>query len=86
MRLPGRRAVHFSLEEVASLAHDRAAYLVAGDETLQRLELFDSRKSRVVELRFFGGLSIEKTAEVLKISQSLSCGSGTKLKPGCSGS
>jgi RNA polymerase sigma factor (TIGR02999 family) len=64
----GGGAAHVSLEEVATLAQDRAAYLVAVDETLQRLQLLDPRKSQVVELRFFGGLSIEETAEVLKIA------------------
>lgn len=39
------------------------------DEAMQRLAQFDERKSRVVELRFFGGLSVEETAEVLKVSQ-----------------
>ena len=57
-----------SLDELASLARDRAAELVLLDEALRRLETFDKRKSQVVELRFFGGLSIEETAEVMKIS------------------
>ena len=42
--------------------------LVALDEALQRLALVDARKSQVVELRYFGGLDVEETAEVLKIS------------------
>ena len=42
--------------------------LVALDEALQALARFDSRKAEVVELRFFGGLSVEETAEVLKVS------------------
>jgi RNA polymerase sigma factor (sigma-70 family) len=42
--------------------------LVALDEALQSLAAIDERKSRVVELRFFGGLSVEETAEVLKVS------------------
>jgi RNA polymerase sigma factor (sigma-70 family) len=42
---------------------------LALDEAVNRLGELDSRKSRVVELRFFGGLSVEETAEVLKISQ-----------------
>jgi DNA-directed RNA polymerase specialized sigma24 family protein len=56
------------LEEVANLAQDRATDLVAVDELLQQLQVFDSRKSQVVELRFFGGLSVDETAEVLKIA------------------
>jgi RNA polymerase sigma-70 factor (ECF subfamily) len=64
----GGGAREVSLDEVASLARDRSAELVLLDEALKRLEAFDKRKSQVVELRFFGGLSIEETAEVMKIS------------------
>ena len=46
----------------------RAADVVALDEALARLAEFDQRQSRIVELRFFGGLSIEETAEVLGVS------------------
>jgi DNA-directed RNA polymerase specialized sigma24 family protein len=42
--------------------------LVALDDALTSLASFDARKSRVVELRFFGGLSLDETAEVMKIS------------------
>ena len=42
--------------------------MIALDEALQSLARFDERKSRVVELRFFGGLSVEETAEVLNVS------------------
>jgi RNA polymerase sigma factor (sigma-70 family) len=41
---------------------------VALDEALQRLAVIDPRKSKIVELRFFGGLSLEETAEVLNVS------------------
>jgi RNA polymerase sigma factor (TIGR02999 family) len=47
---------------------DRSAEVIALDEALNSLARFDERKSRVVELRFFAGLSAEETAEVLKIS------------------
>ena len=47
---------------------ERAAELVALDEALTRLAEIDERKSRVVELRFFGGMSIEETAEALRVS------------------
>ncbi len=50
------------------MARERSRELVALDEALKELAKFDQRKSRVVELRFFGGLSVEETAEVLKIS------------------
>jgi RNA polymerase sigma factor (sigma-70 family) len=52
--------------EVASGSRDRE--IVAIDEALDALAQIDPRKARVVELRFFGGLSVEETAEVLKIS------------------
>ena len=50
------------------MTQQRAAELVALDEALITLEQIDPRKSRVVELRYFGGLSLEETAEVLDIS------------------
>jgi RNA polymerase sigma factor (TIGR02999 family) len=56
------------LEEALLISEERSAELVALDDALQRLEKFDPRKARVVELRFFGGVSVEETAEVLKIS------------------
>jgi len=56
-----------SLSEAAVVA-EQSADFVALDEALQSLAEIDPRKSRIVELRFFGGLSVEETAEVLKIS------------------
>ena len=47
---------------------DRGADLVVLDDALGALSLLDPRKAQVVELRFFGGLSVEETAEVLRIS------------------
>jgi RNA polymerase sigma factor (TIGR02999 family) len=57
-----------SLDENIDVLGERAADLVALDEALQRLAEFDPQKARVVELRFFGGLSVEETAEVLGVS------------------
>lgn len=57
-----------TLEEADAMTVERAAELVALDEALQELARLDPRKSRVVELRYFGGLSLEKTAEVLEVS------------------
>src|SRR5881396_743780 len=57
-----------SLDEALVVSHDRAADLVALDDALAALATIEPRKSRVVELRFFGGLSVEETAEVLKVS------------------
>jgi RNA polymerase sigma factor (TIGR02999 family) len=63
----GAGAVLVSLTE-AGEATDRSAEVIALDEALQSLARFDDRKSQVVELRFFGGLNADETAEVLGIS------------------
>jgi RNA polymerase sigma-70 factor (ECF subfamily) len=63
----GDDVVLVSLAEAGGLP-DRSAEIVALDEALKSLARFDDRKSRVVELRFFGGLNAEETAEVLGIS------------------
>jgi RNA polymerase sigma-70 factor, ECF subfamily len=55
-------------EEILVVSHDRSADLVALDDALNELAKFDSDKARVVELRYFGGLSIEETAEVMDVS------------------
>jgi RNA polymerase sigma-70 factor, ECF subfamily len=64
----GGRAVTVSFDEVAILSPDRGTDVVAIDDALKALATFDARKSEIVELRFFGGLSVQETAEVLKIS------------------
>ena len=56
------------LDEALIVSDERSAEVLALDETLQRLAEFDPRKSQIVEFRFFGGLSIEETAEVLAVS------------------
>jgi len=56
------------LDEAAALNEGRAAELVALDDALSNLAALDPRKSQVIELRFFGGLSIEEVAEVMKLS------------------
>ena len=57
-----------SLDEAAILAQTQAAQLLALDDALNQLALIDKRKSRIVELRYFGGLSVEETAEVIGVS------------------
>lgn len=57
-----------SLEEVALVSNDRAAELIALDEALSSLARLDERKGRVVEMRYFGGLSVEEIAAVLSVS------------------
>src|SRR5207253_11329545 len=57
-----------SLEEAALVTQERAAELVAFDDALKDLEKLSKRQSRVVELRYFGGLTVEETAMVLGVS------------------
>ena len=58
-----------NLDEIPALfGSDRSAELLALDDALTQLAQMDGRKGKVIELRFFGGLSVEETAEVLKIS------------------
>jgi RNA polymerase sigma factor (TIGR02999 family) len=57
-----------SIEEAAVFSPQRAANLVALDDALQSLAKFDGRKSRIIELRYFGGLSIEEIGEVESIA------------------
>jgi RNA polymerase sigma factor (TIGR02999 family) len=64
----GADAIHVSLEEVAVVGDDRTADLAALDDALNALARFDSRKVQIIEMRFFGGLSVEEAAEVLKVS------------------
>jgi RNA polymerase sigma-70 factor (ECF subfamily) len=64
----GGGARQVELEEALSVCRVRDSDLSALDEALSALAAFDARKARVVELRFFGGLSVEETAEVLKVS------------------
>jgi RNA polymerase sigma factor (TIGR02999 family) len=59
---------HVSLEDTAIVGGDRSADLIALDDAMNELAKLDARKVQVVEMRFFGGLSVEETAEVLKVS------------------
>jgi RNA polymerase sigma factor (TIGR02999 family) len=65
----GGGALKVELDEAAVMAEQQASELVALDEALKELAGVDERKSRVVELRFFGGLSIPEVAEVLGVSE-----------------
>jgi len=64
----GGEARQVSLDEAMVFSEERAAELVALDDAMNELAALDPRRSRVVELRYFGGLSVEETAEVLKVS------------------
>jgi RNA polymerase sigma factor (TIGR02999 family) len=57
-----------SLDEAVVVSEERAAELVALDDALDALSKVDPRKCRIVEMRYFGGLSVEETADVLKVS------------------
>jgi RNA polymerase sigma factor (TIGR02999 family) len=64
----GGGACKVSLSEVDMMSQERSVELLALDEALHKLSAIDARKSRVVELKYFGGLSVSETAEALKLS------------------
>jgi RNA polymerase sigma factor (TIGR02999 family) len=64
----GGKAIHVSLSEALIVAGEKDREIIALNDALDRLEAVDERKARVVELRFFGGLTVEEVAEVLKVS------------------
>ena len=65
----GGGARKVTLDEAAFVTETRSEDLLALDEALERLAVQDPRKSQIVELRYFGGLTVEETAEFLKLSQ-----------------
>ena len=64
----GGDAVHVSLDDAPPISSETSAELIALDDALKTLATFDQRKSRVIELRFFGGLTVEETAGTLNVS------------------
>ncbi len=64
----GGHAPRVNLDDILEISTEPAAELVALDDALKVLAEVEARKARIIELRFFGGLSVEETAEVLKIS------------------
>ena len=64
----GGSAERINLDELPDIGATRARELIALDDALKALEQLDARKARVVEMRFFGGLSVEESAEVLAVS------------------
>ena len=64
----GGDAMRVSFSAAVGVADEQGAELLALDRALQELAALDVRKSRIVELRFFGGLSVEEVAEVLQVS------------------
>ena len=63
----GGGALKVTLDEQAHVVENRAVELLALDDALERLAAFDKRKADVVEMRYFGGLTMEEIADVLKI-------------------
>jgi RNA polymerase sigma-70 factor, ECF subfamily len=64
----GGDARQVELDEAMIVSQERAADVIALDDALKSLAEFDARKSQIVELRFFGGLTIDETAQVLAVS------------------
>jgi RNA polymerase sigma factor (TIGR02999 family) len=64
----GGGAEHVPLDELTIVCDERAIELIALDDALNHLATLDPRKSLIVELRFFGGLTVEETAEVMKLA------------------
>ena len=64
----GGQSPRVNLEEIPDIGSQRGSELIALDDALKALAKIDPRKARVIELRFFAGLSVEETAEVLKLS------------------
>jgi RNA polymerase sigma-70 factor (ECF subfamily) len=64
----GGGAVKLSLNDAINISQERAADLLALDDALEELMRIDERKKRVVELRYFGGFSVEETAQILEVS------------------
>lgn len=64
----GGSLIQVPLDAVSNLPREQAANVSALDDALQRLETIDKRQGQIVELRFFGGLSIKETADVLQVS------------------
>ena len=64
----GGAAVHIPIDAAVVLSPDQVDEIVAVDIALERLARTDERKSRVFEMRFFGGMSVEETAEVLRVA------------------
>jgi len=68
-RVAGQTAAHVSLDEALTVGAGRSEDLVALDDALTNLAQIDERKSRIVELRFFGGLSVKESAAVMQLSE-----------------
>lgn len=66
----GKDKIHFSVDDVQIPVEDRIESVLALDEVLERLEKFDEQQSKIVEMKFFGGMTNAEIAESLEISES----------------
>ena len=64
----GNASEHIGLEEISLLSNEKSAELIALDQALEHLAAFDKMKCRIVELRYFGGLTLEETAKILSLA------------------
>jgi RNA polymerase sigma factor (TIGR02999 family) len=67
-KIENRDVYHVSLDQAFTITSEKDSDLVALDDALNELARFDDRKATIVELKFFGGLSVEETAEVIKVA------------------
>ena len=67
-KLDGKKVQYVSFEKALEVSKNHDADLLALDEALTELAEYDKRKAKIVELRFFGGLTVDETAEVLQVS------------------
>jgi RNA polymerase sigma factor (TIGR02999 family) len=65
----GSNPIHFSVDDVQIPVEDRAGSILALDEVLEKLTKFDERQAKIIEMRFFGGMSNKEIAEHLEISE-----------------
>lgn len=79
-RVQGDSVRHVSLDQALAISSEKDADLIALDEALVELAGHDPRKARIVELRFFGGLSVDETAEFLSISPATALREWNKAK------
>lgn len=84
--LAAGRAVQVRVDAAVTLSPNQPHQILAVDLALRRLTKIDERKSRVLEMRFFGGLDIEETAEALGVSPNTAFGTGTSPALGCAAS
>ena len=79
----GGNAVTLVVDEVSAVSQQTNIDLLALDDAMKRLASLDPRQCQIVELRFFGGLSIEETAQIVKISPALQSANGPRRVSGC---